>query len=121
MATCKCSACAASDPGPSTVVNHPHAATRMASSVPGRCSSPFGGQYFAIRELEARDVHRQTGRVHADLAGLCAVRVAGMLPRNETDPGGERWRSFLNSEPSPMVATIAVAVFGPTPLILAIR
>jgi hypothetical protein len=32
-----------------------------------------------------------------------------------------RCRPFLNSDPSPMAATIAVAVFGPTPLILAIR
>ena len=37
-----CSACAASDPGPITVVNHPHAATRMASTVARRCSSPLG-------------------------------------------------------------------------------
>jgi hypothetical protein len=36
----------------------------------------FDGQCFAIRELEARDVHRQTGRVRADLAGLCVVAVA---------------------------------------------
>ena len=38
----------------------------------------FDGQCFAIRELEARDVHRQTGRVRADLAGLCVVAVAGV-------------------------------------------
>ena len=41
----------------------------------------FDGQYFAIRELEARDVHRQTGRVRADLAGLCAVAVAAFVTR----------------------------------------
>src|ERR1700730_7529063 len=39
----------------------------------------FDGQCFAIRELEARDVHRQTGRVRADLAGLCAVAVAAFV------------------------------------------
>src|ERR1700737_4027492 len=39
----------------------------------------FDGQYFAILELEARDVHRQTGRVRADLAGLCAVAVAAFV------------------------------------------
>ena len=41
----------------------------------------FGGQYFAIRELEARNVHRQTGRVRADLPGLCAVAVAAFVTR----------------------------------------
>src|SRR3984893_16617903 len=41
----------------------------------------FDGQYFAIRELEARDVDRQTGRVRADLAGLCAVAVTAFVTR----------------------------------------
>jgi len=40
-----------------------------------------------------------------------------MLPRNETDPGS-KVPTILELRP---VATIAVAVFGPTPLILAIR
>src|ERR1700719_838076 len=34
------------------------------------------GHHFAIRELEARDVDRQTRRMRADLADLCAVAVA---------------------------------------------
>ena len=45
----------------------------------------FDGQYFAIRELEARDVHRQTGRVRADLAGLCAVAVAAFVTRSRVN------------------------------------
>src|ERR1700731_2463783 len=38
-------------------------------------------QDFAIRELEARDVDRQTGRVRADLADLCAGAVAAFVTR----------------------------------------
>ena len=44
----------------------------------------FDGQYFAIRELEARDVHRQTGRVRADLAGLC-VAVTAFVTRSRVN------------------------------------
>src|SRR5471032_1639253 len=42
---------------------------------------PIGldGQRPAIRELEARDVDRETGRVRADLAGLSAVAVAAFV------------------------------------------
>jgi hypothetical protein len=40
------------------------------------------GQLFAIRELEARDVDRQTGCMRADLAGLCAVAVAAFITRS---------------------------------------
>jgi hypothetical protein len=44
---------------------------------------PIGldGQRSAIRELEARDVDRQTGRVRADLAGLGAVAAFVTRPR----------------------------------------
>ena len=45
----------------------------------------FDGQCFAIRELEARDVHRQTGRVRADLAGLCAVAIAAFVTRSRVN------------------------------------
>jgi hypothetical protein len=45
----------------------------------------FDGQCFAIRELEARDVYRQTGRVRADLAGLCVVAVAAFVTRSRVD------------------------------------
>ena len=45
----------------------------------------FDGQCFAIRELEARDVHRQTGRVRANLAGLCAVAVAAFVTRSRVN------------------------------------
>ena len=44
----------------------------------------FDGQCFAIRELEARDVHRQTGRVRADLAGLC-VAVTAFVTRSRVN------------------------------------
>src|SRR5208283_3477787 len=42
---------------------------------------PIGldGQRFAIGELEARDIDRQTGCVRADLADLCAVAVAAFV------------------------------------------
>src|SRR5579872_3226230 len=46
--------------------------------------------------------------------------VAGELAGYETYPS-TKWRPFLNSEPSPIAATIAGAVFGPTPLLSAIR
>ena len=48
---------------------------------------PIGldGQRSAIRELEARDVHRQTGRVRADLAGLCVVAVAAFVTRSRVN------------------------------------
>ena len=39
------------------------------------------GQRSTIRELEAHDVDRQTGRVRADLADLCAVAVAAFVTR----------------------------------------
>ena len=45
---------------------------------------PIGpdGQRFAIRKFEARDVDRQTGRMRADLADLCAVAVAAFVTRS---------------------------------------
>ena len=45
---------------------------------------PIGpdGQRFAIRELETRDIDRQTGRMRADLADLCAVAVAAFVTRS---------------------------------------
>jgi hypothetical protein len=48
-----------SDPGPSTVVNQPHAATRLASTV-ARMLVLIGRdcQRSAIREFEASDVDR---------------------------------------------------------------
>ena len=45
----------------------------------------FDGQCFAIRELEACDVHRQTGRVRTDLAGLCAVAIAAFVTRSRVN------------------------------------
>jgi hypothetical protein len=39
----------------------------------------LNGQRFAIREFETRDVDRQTGRMRADLADLCAVAVAAFI------------------------------------------
>jgi hypothetical protein len=49
----------ASDPGPNTVVNQPHAATRLASTV-ARMLVLIGRdcQRSAIREFEASDVDR---------------------------------------------------------------
>ncbi len=41
----------------------------------------LGGQRSTICELEAHDVDRQTGRVRADLADLCAVAVAAFVTR----------------------------------------
>jgi hypothetical protein len=79
-----CSKCAASDPGPSTVVNHPHAATAdgIDRSTQLFVSIRLDAQDFAIRELEARDVDRQTGRMRADLADLCAAAVAAFVTRS---------------------------------------
>ena len=81
-----CSACATSDPGPSTVVNHPQAcgdADGIDRGTQMLISIGLDGQRSTICELEAHDVDRQTGRVRADLADLCAVAVAafGTRPR----------------------------------------
>ena len=62
----------------------------------------FDGQCFAIRELEARGVHRQTGRVRTDLAGLCAkVTTNGMDQLNAHPQLGDRHDSAGSRDPSP--------------------
>src|ERR1700726_3565217 len=62
----------------------------------------FDGQCFAIRELEARGVHRQTGRVRTDLAGLCAkVTTNGMDQLNAHPQLGDRHDSAGSRGPSP--------------------
>jgi hypothetical protein len=66
---------------------------------------PIGldGQRSAIRELEARDIGRETGRVRADLAGLGAVAVAAFVTR----PGANRLefdRELAGNEGSDEVA-----------------
>jgi hypothetical protein len=63
----------------------------------------FDGQCFATRELEARDVHRQTGRVRADLAGLGAVAVAAFVTRSRVNRL-EFDREFAGNERSDEIA-----------------
>ena len=63
----------------------------------------FDGQCFAIRELEARDVHRQTGRVRADLAGLSVVAVAAFVTRSRVNRL-EFDREFAGNERSDEIA-----------------
>ena len=60
-------------------------------------------------------------------AGVAIGREKGVTVGSELTCRGTRptqaarWRPFLNSEPSPIAATTAVAVLGPTPLIFAMR
>ena len=66
---------------------------------------PIGldGQRSAIREFEARDIGRETGRVRADLAGLGVVAVAAFVTR----PGANRLefdRELAGNEGSDEVA-----------------
>jgi hypothetical protein len=86
-------------------VNHPHAATRMGIDRGTQMLIPIGldGQRSAIREFEARDIGRETGRVRADLAGLGAVAVAAFVTR----PGANRLefdRELAGNEGSDEVA-----------------